>query len=255
MPSIGRLSQKDSDSFCEHRFDNRNLLDSLKEVFVYLKGIVMFHALKVSLVAILTATLFASPVLAHDKVNRSKLTREQTFKQLGKDLAELQRIVEKAAKDLATPTSDVQILCDNPTDLLSMTKVETERNYLLEQGYTVTNAFTQDIIFVGTGLVLAQGKTGVLVAATLPGSSADATEFFRKEDQFRIKAVSGVSTIGRELSDVRAMIRGESTPDTGVVITVARKQGGRDFDRFLRRTRMTLKDASYCERFEAPLKK
>ena len=212
----------------------------------------MLHALKALFVALLASMLFVPPLQAQDKtVDRSKLTREQTFKQLAKDLAGLQRVVEKETKDLVKE----EILCPEPT--ASDPKAAHERflakaEKLIDDGYGFRGMVEKQTkhSYVGIGLRLRPYafNFGTVIDGTIPGSPAEQSGFFGKE--YFVLAVDGIPLPEAPMTPVevvRKAILGSGKAHTGVVLTLQGVPDGREYVRFFERKR--LRQTVMCVRY------
>lgn len=210
----------------------------------------MRHLLKALLLTVLTATFFTPAVFAYDKVDRSKLTHEQTLKQISKDLAELKRTVEAATKDLA----DEKIVCPDPV-LQGNAREEqffAEAEKVQQNGYVLWGfvAKEEKQSYWGTGLRLHHiDVLGIVkaVVGTVPGSPAAKTEFF--DQPYVIYAVDGKEVFWKDMDEVHKMILGDGRTKGGVVLTLQREDGGRDFVRYIERNHITISRTVMCARY------
>jgi C-terminal processing protease CtpA/Prc len=210
----------------------------------------MFCILKSFLFAVLTAALIASPALAHNKkIDRTTSIPEKTLNRLAKDLAGLQRTVEKAAEDLAAPVRDARIVCDDSAFLSQPLRVENKLADLSDSGYVVEKKFSrkETSVFVGVGLMLIDTENGALVVDTVPNSPARKTGFFDRS--FLIKEVNGVSASGRSVEEIRAMIGMNGVAGRGVLITFTPLElGRRDVERYFELERIKFTQVLNCVR-------
>lgn len=215
----------------------------------------MRHSLKTLLLTALTAAFFAPAAFAYDKVDRSKLTREETLKQLGKDLDELRRVVMEATKETTVSSAKEKIVCPDlnsadPTAAQERLSAETEK--LQKAGYSFWGFAVKDIkqSYVGTGMRLGYiDEMGIMkaVVGTIPGSPAARTEFF--DQPYIIFEIDGKDVFWNDMKDIQRAIKGDGKAAGGVTLTVQRVDGGRDFVRFLERKHITITTTVMCGRY------
>lgn len=148
-----------------------------------------------------------------------------------------------------------QILCHDPDakDAEAAQEIFVSKWEKLQNDGYVFHDFVEKQVkksYVGTGLRLMHTEDGFIVTyLSVPGSPAARTGFF--DQPYIVFEVDGKSVLFDDIKDVKHTIRGgNGKSNTGVVLTLQRRSGGRDYVRFLERKRITLTDTVGCARFQ-----
>lgn len=150
--------------------------------------------------------------------------------------------------------AEKRLLCINPeAGNAHADAVLAEEGRLHKEGYVMVEIFEKKVerSYVGTGLSLRYLDELTMTAVAfeaLPGSPAARTGFFNQP--YIVLGVDGKDATTEDIATVTKMILGDGKPGTGVVLTLQREDGGREYTRFLKREHIVHTREITCLRFE-----